>query len=140
VHEYNPTILKFPDASVVTVLVSSGVATVPSPVVPTVYNWIVEFTTGCWPPVTVPLLPVVAAAVVVTEGGTEHPASKRAVSVKLTHTIGRIVVRPFLASGAPLLAQLSIETNPGGGLLLPSFAPELIHFLVFTLSANMLGT
>jgi hypothetical protein len=36
VHEYSPEMLKFPFASVVTALVSSGVAFVPSPVVPTV--------------------------------------------------------------------------------------------------------
>jgi hypothetical protein len=83
-HEYSPVMLKFPFASVVTVFVSSGVAVVPSPVVPTLYSWIVEFVTGCWPPIAIPLLPVAAAAAVLTEGCTEHPARARTAKLHTT--------------------------------------------------------
>jgi hypothetical protein len=101
VHEYSPMMLKFPFASVVTVFVSSGVAAVPSPAVPTLYSWIVEFVTGCWPPIAIPLLPVAAAAIVLTGDGIEQPASARAAILHTTQTIDRTVFIPLLTSSAP---------------------------------------
>jgi hypothetical protein len=98
VHEYSPAILKFPFASVLTALVSIGVAFVPSPIVPTLYNWIAEFETGCWPPTTSPLLPVVAATVVFTEEEIAHPANKRVKSEDAANIIGRILMRPSLSA------------------------------------------
>jgi hypothetical protein len=98
VHEYSPAMLKFPFASVVTALVSSGVAVAPSPIVPTLYSWIVEFGTGCWPPTTIPLLPVVTATVVFTEEEVAHPANKRAKSVDAVKIVGRILMRPSLSA------------------------------------------
>jgi hypothetical protein len=49
---YKPVISKFPLPSLLTGWVSSGVATDPSPVVPTAYNCRVAPVTGCWPPCT----------------------------------------------------------------------------------------
>jgi hypothetical protein len=95
VHEYNPAMLKFPFASVVTALVNSGVAFAPSPSVPTLYSWITAFETGCWPPTTSPLLTVVVTATVgFTAEGDAHPANKRAISVGEANIIERILIRP----------------------------------------------
>jgi hypothetical protein len=79
-------------------LVSSGVAFVPSPIVPTLYNWIDAFVTDCCPPTTCPLLAAVTAADVLTEGRTVHPVNKRAISIDVANVIGRILIRPSLRS------------------------------------------
>jgi hypothetical protein len=62
----------------VTLLVSSGAAAEPSPLVPTVYNWIVEFETGSCPPRIVPLIPIDFSGVALdTEGDNEQPDRRR---------------------------------------------------------------
>jgi len=72
--ENSPAILKLPFESVVTVLVSRGVAYVSSPLVPTAYSSIVAFEIGCEPPRTVPLAPAIERTELVLDE--PHPARK----------------------------------------------------------------
>ncbi len=47
---YLPVMLNAPPAPLVTGEVSIGMAAVPLPPLPTVYSWMVDPTTPCWPP------------------------------------------------------------------------------------------
>jgi hypothetical protein len=99
VHEYSPTILKFPSASAVTVFVSKGVAVVAMPLVLTLYSWIDAFATGLSPPTTCPLFPEVTLAIVLTGRDATHPEIEKQGIIAAANMIDRVFTgRPYIAA------------------------------------------